>query len=86
MLGKLLEWLTLSATRRSPRLVNSGEARPSTGPSLSARQKAAYQRPEVRRRSLEQAALIMAARAWDGDAQASEFLKHLFPPNSAPGK
>ncbi len=37
------------------------------------------QPPEMRKLNSEQAKLILLARAWEGDLEASRFLRHLFP-------
>lgn len=56
-----------------PQKASSRVARPSQGP------KKAYIRPELRQINREQATLILSVRAWEGDAEASAFLAHLFP-------
>lgn len=69
------------------RIRGSGRTRPSSTPHTSLRQKTEkshgrkkpYQPPEMRKLNSEQAKLILLARAWQGDPEASEFLRHLFP-------
>jgi hypothetical protein len=52
-------------------------------PSVSDSGKQPYSRPNFRKLNCEQATLFLLGHAWDGDCEAQEILKLVFPDPSA---
>jgi hypothetical protein len=81
MLNRLLDVLKVLALKPSlhkqwPKKRSHCHAKPNQA---SPTRKQPYVRPAMYKLNLEQGALILLGRAWDGDNEAKEFLTHLFP-------